>query len=88
MKFELKTENQNYPKSFGYFFVAIFCLALIIMVGDVTLKIGIISRNYEIENYCRLLFVDKSKSNFKKLSRLSDLKSKQKIWEFCRELVK
>ena len=88
MKFELKTENQNYSKSFGYFFGAIFCVALIIMFGDVTLKVGIISRNYQIENNCRLLSVEKSTSNFKKLSRLSKLKSKQKIWEFCRELLK
>ena len=32
--------------------------------------------------------VEKSKPNFKKLSRLSNLKSKQRIWEFCREFVK
>ena len=87
MKFELKTENQNYSKSFVYFFGAIFCLSLMIIFGDITLKVGIISRNYQIENNCRLLSVEKSTSNFKKLSRLSNLKSKQKIWEFCRELV-
>lgn len=88
MKFELKTESQNYSKSFGYFLGAIFCFALIIIFCDVAFRIGIISRNYEIENNCRLLSVEKSTSNFKKLSRLSNLKSRQKIWEFCREFVK
>tara|TARA_B000000609_G_scaffold127077_1_gene101026 strand:- start:508 stop:774 length:267 start_codon:yes stop_codon:yes gene_type:complete len=88
MKFELKTENENYSKSFRDFFRTIFSIALIIIFCDVLLKIGIISRHYQIEYKCRLLSVDKSVSNFKKLSKLSKLKSKQRIWEFCREVVK
>tara|TARA_Y100000991_G_scaffold97549_1_gene73598 strand:+ start:150 stop:416 length:267 start_codon:yes stop_codon:yes gene_type:complete len=88
MKFELKTENENHSKSIGSILKTIFSLALIIVFCDVALKIGIISRNNQIEYNCRLLFVDKSSSNFKKLSSLSDLKSKQKIWEFCKEVVK
>ena len=88
MKFELKTENENYSKSFSNFFKIFFILALIIIFCDVALKLGIISRHYQIEYNCRLLSVEKSSSNFKKLSKLSNLKSKQKIWEFCREVVK
>ena len=88
MKFELKTENENYPKSFRDFFRTIFSIALIIIFCDLSLKIGIISRHYEIYYKCRLLSVEKSASNFKKLSKLSKLKSKQKIWEFCKEVVK
>ena len=88
MKFELKTENENYSKSFSQFFVIVFILTLIIVLCDVALKLGIISRNHQIEYNCRLLYVDKSKPQFKKLSRLSNLKSKQKIWEFCREVTK
>ena len=88
MKFELKTENESYSKSFRDFFRTIFSIALIIIFCDVLLKIGIISRHYQIEYKCRLLSVDKSVSNFKKLSKLSKLKSKQRIWEFCREVVK
>ena len=88
MKFELKTENENYSKSFLQFFVIIFFLTLIIILCDVALKLGIISRNHKIEYNCRLLSVEKSKTHFKKLSRLSNLKSKQQIWEFCREVIK
>ena len=88
MKFELKTENQNYSKSISYFFRIVFILTLIIILCDVALKLGIISRNHKIEYNCRLLSVEKSKLHFKKLSRLSNLKSKQKIWEFCREVIK
>ena len=87
MKFELKTENENYSKSILQFFGIVFFIALIIILCDVSLKLGIISRNHKIEYKCRLLSVEKSKSNFKKLSRLSNLKSKQQIWEFCREII-
>ena len=88
MKFELKTENVNYSKSLSQVFGMIFFLALIIILSDVALKLGIISRNHKIEYNCRLLSVEKSKLHLKKLSKLSNLKSKQQIWEFCREIIK
>ena len=88
MKFELKTENENYSKSFSQFFVIVFFLTLIIILCDVALKLGIIPRNHQIDYNCRLLSVEKSKPLFKKLSSLSNLKSKQQIWEFCREVIK
>ena len=88
MKFELKTENENYSKSISQFFGIVFSLTLIIIFCDFTIKLGIISRNHKIEYNCRLLSVEKSKPHFKKLSRLSNLKSKQQIWEFCREVIK
>jgi len=88
MKLELKTNNENSLNSFSNFFKTIFILALIIIFCDVALKLGIISRNHKIEYNCRLLSAEKSKPHFKKLSGLSNLKSKQQIWEFCREVIK
>ncbi len=88
MKFELKTENEKQSNSFLYVLRTIFGLALIIIFSDLTFKIGTISRHYQIQYICRLLSVEKSKSNFKELSKLSNLKSKQRIWDFCREFVK
>ena len=88
MKFELKTENKNYSKSFSQFFGLVFIFALLIILCDVALKLGAISRNYKIDYNCRLLNVEKSRLNFKKLSRISSLKSKQQIWELCREVIK
>ena len=88
MKFELKTENENYSKSISQFFGIVFFLTLIIILCDVSIKLGIISRNHKIEYNCRLLSVEKTKPHFKKLSSLSNLKSKQQIWEFCREVIK
>ncbi len=88
MKFELKTENENYSKSISQFFGIVFFITLIIILCDVALKLGIISRNHKIEFNCRLLSVEKSKPHFKRLFKLSNLKSKQQIWEFCREVIK
>ena len=88
MKFELKTENENYSKSFSLFSVIVFVLTLIIILSDVAFKLRIISRYYDINYNCRLLSVEKSTNTFKKLSRLSNLKSKQRIWEFCKEVIK
>ena len=88
MKFEFKTENENYSKSFSQFFGIVFFFTLIIILCNVALKLGVISRIQRLEYNCRLLSVEKSKSHFKKLSRLSNLKSKQQIWEFCREVIK
>ena len=88
MKFELKTENESYSKSFSKFFAIVFFLTLIIILCDVAIKLGVISRNHKIEYNCRLLSVEKSKPHFKKLSRLSNLKSKQQIWKFCSEVNK
>ena len=88
MKFELKTENDFYSKLFSHFFRTFFSFAMIIILCDIAHKLRIISRNYQIEYSCKLLSVEKSTSNFKKLSKVSKLKTKQKIWEFCKEIVK
>ena len=88
MKFELKTENENYSKSISQFFGIVFFITLIIILCDVALKLGIISKNHRIEYNCRILSVVKSKPHIKKLSNLTKLKSKQQIWEFCREVIK
>ena len=88
MKFELKSENENYLKSFSNIFKVISFLALIIFFCDVSYKIGIISKQYQIEFNCKLLSVEKSKPNFEELSKLLKLKNKQRIWDFCKEVVK
>ena len=88
MKLELKTDNENSFNAFSHFFKTISILVLIIIFCDVALKLGIISRHYQILYNCRIIYVDKSKSSYKKLSKLVNIKSKQRIWEFCREVLK
>ena len=60
---------------------------IIIIFCDVALKLGLISRNYQIEYNCKILALEKSTTNFKKLSMLSNLKTKQRIWELCKEVI-
>ena len=88
MKLELKTENDNNLKSLSQFFKIFFISALLILLCDVSLKFGMLSKHYQIVFNCKILTVKKSPSNIKKLSRLSNLKNKQRILEFCREYVK
>ena len=87
MKFELKTENENFSKSFSNVFRIFSILAQIIILFSISLKLGIISRHYQIDYNCRILNVKKAPSNMRKLSRISNLKSKQRIWEFCRKVL-
>ena len=88
MKFELKTESDNYSQSLLLLFRMIFSIASIIVFCDIAFKLGFISRHYQIEYSCKVLSVSKSSPNFKKISKLSNLKSKQRIWDFCREVIK
>ena len=88
MKFELKTENQNYSNSFSYVLRTFFKLAIIIIFCDIAFKLDNISRHYQVHYNCKLLLVEKSKSNFTRLSKISNIKSKQNLWELCREVIK
>ena len=88
MKFELKTDVDNHSKSFTHFLKAVFVSALLIILCDLALKFGIISKHYQIEFNCKILTVKKSPSTLKKLSRLSNIKNKQRILDFCRDFVK
>ncbi len=87
MKLELKTEKDYSSKSHFSLFIAFFSFFLIVIFSFVFLKLDIISRHYDVNFQCRLLTIEKSPSTFKKLSKLSKLSSKQKIWEFCREIT-
>ena len=88
MRFELKTENENYSKLTSHFLLIFFVSTLVIVLCNASIKLGIISRQYQIEYNCKLLSVETSNNSIRKLSRLSNLRSKKRIWEFCREIFK
>ena len=88
MKFELKTENEYYSKSFSNVLKTVSSLTLAIILCHIAIKLDVISKHYQINYNCMLLSVEKSPLYFKKLSNLSNFKSKQRIWEFCNEVVK
>ena len=88
MKFEVKTQNDNYSKSLLFVFFTFIIILLIIILSNISIKFGRISRHYEINYLCKLLTIEKSSINFKKLSELTNQTNKQKMWDLCKEIVK
>ena len=88
MKFEVKTQNDDLSKSSLSVFIAFATISLIIILTNISIKLGQISRNYEIKYLCKLISIEKKSSYFKKLSKFTNQTSKQKMMDFCREIVK
>ena len=88
MKFEVKTQNDDLLKSSFSFLLSIAILSFIVVLSNISIKLGAISKHYEINYLCNLLTIEKSSLNFKKLSKLTNQSTKQKMWDFCREIVK
>jgi hypothetical protein len=88
MKFEVKTQNDELLKSSCSVLLSFAILIFIVVLSNISIKLGAISRNYEIKYLCNLLTIEKSSLNFKKLSNLTNQNTKQKMWDLCREIVK
>ena len=88
MKFEVKTQNDDLWKSSFSVLLSITLLSFIVVLSNISIKLGAISRNHEINYLCSLLSIEKSSLNFKKLSKITNQKSKQKMWDLCREIFK
>ena len=88
MKFEVKTQNEDPWKRSFSFYLSIALLSFIVLLSNISIKLGAISIHYEIKYLCNLLTIEKSSLNFKKLSKLTNLNTKQKMWDLCREIVK
>ena len=88
MRFEVKTQNDDHSKSLLSLTIIFLIISFTIFLFNISMKLGKISRHYEINYLCNLLVVDKSSLNFKKLSKLTNQNSKQKMWDLCREIVK
>ena len=88
MKFEVKTQNDDLLKSSCSVLLSFAILIFIVVLSNISIKLGAISRHYEIRYLCNLLTIEKSSLNFKKLSNLTNQNTKQKMWDLCREIVK
>ena len=88
MKFEVKTQNDNYSKSLLFVFFTFISISLVIILSNISINFGRITRHYEINYLCKLLTIEKSSINFKKLSELTNQTNKQKMWDLCKEIVK
>ena len=88
MKFEVNTEKDDVSKSSFSFLLAFAILSLIIILANISFKLGKISRSNEINYLFLLLTIEKSSLNLIKISNLTNFNSKQKMWDFCREILK
>ena len=88
MKFEVKTQNDDLFKSLITVFSTIGLISILIILANISMKLEKISRHHEINYLCKFLIIEKSSLNFRKLSKLTNQTSKQKIWEICREFTK
>ena len=88
MKLELKTVNDDSSKSFSPYFFIFAIILFIIIFSSISLKLGNISRDYKVNYLCKLLTIQKSKSNFEKISKITKIKGRSDIWEFCKVLAR
>ena len=85
MKFEIKTDQNRFSDKLSLSFSLSIITFFVFLFTNISLNINKISKYYEINYLCRLIIVDKSQGNFKKLSKLTNQIKKQKIWDICRE---
>ena len=84
MRFEVKTDQRRFSEYFSEIFLVIVLLFFSVLFFNLMLSLQKISRYYETNYLCKLILVEKSSYNFKKLERIINQKNKQKIWDFCK----
>ena len=85
MRFEIKNDQNRFSDKLSLSFAISIITFFAILFTNISLNINKLTSFYEINYLCRLILVDKSESNFKKLSKFTKQLKKQKIWDFCRE---
>ena len=88
MRFEVKTDQNRFSDKKSFLFSILILVYFSLLLLNISFNLNKLSRFYEINYLCNLLLVDKSPSNFSKLSKLTNKLNKQKVWEFCREFTK
>ena len=84
MRFEVKTDQRRFSEYFSEIFLVTFLLIFGFLFFNLAFSLQKISRYYETNYLCKLILVEKSSYNFKKLERIINQKNKQKIWDFCK----
>ena len=85
MKFEIKTDQNRFSERLSLSLTISIITFFAVLFSNISFNLNKLTSYYEINYLCRLILVDKSPSNFKKLSKLTKQLKKQKIWDFCRE---
>ena len=84
MRFEFKTDQRRLSEYFSEIFLVTVLLFFGVLFFNLVLNLQKISRYYETNYLCKLILVEKSSYNFKKLERNINQKNRQKIWDFCK----
>ncbi len=84
MRFEVKTDQRRFSEYFSEIVLLILLLFFGVLFFNLVFSLQKISRYYETNYLCKLILVEKSSYNFKKLERITNQKNKQKIWDFCK----
>ena len=85
MKFEIKTDQNRFSDRLSLSLAISIITFFAVLFTNISFNLNKLTSYYEINYLCKLILVDKSQSNFKKLSQLTKQFKKQKIWDFCRE---
>ncbi len=85
MKFEIKTDQNRFSDRLSLSLAISIITFFAVLLTNISINLNKLISYYEINYLCKLILVDKSQSNFKKLSKLTKQLKKQKIWDFCRE---
>ena len=88
MRFEIKTDNQIINSRFMSIIFISFLVFLTTVFTSISLNLSKISNYFEVNYLCRVFLLEKSSFDPKKLSKLTNQKSKQKLWDLCKEVLK
>jgi len=87
MRFEVNTDVHKFS-DINYWSFLLLILGFFVLLINISINLRRISINHEIDYLCKIILVDKNSSNLKRLYRLTDLKNKQQIREFCQVFEK
>ena len=88
MRFEIKTDNQIINSRFMSIIFISFLVFLTTVFTSISLNLSKISNYFEVNYLCRVFLLEKSSFDSKKLSKLTNQKNKQKMWDLCKEILK
>ena len=86
MRFEVKTDQGKvFDNNYWILYLSIIFFFSIVL-SNISINLSKISKYQEINYLCKLILIDKSSSNFKKLSKLIGQSNKQRVWQLCKEI--
>ncbi len=88
MRLEVKTDQRKFSEYFSRIFLVTMTLFFSLLFLNLEFSLRKISRHYHTNYLCKLIILEKSSNDFKKLGRIINQPNKQKIWDFCKLLIR